>query len=66
MPQEQPEAVRSGYGFELSFRLAIKEDVGDVIANAKAPVWPRNLMQNLARYVFSTGILFLLFLILIH
>lgn len=38
----------SGYGFELTFRL--KRGNEDT-----APVWPINLLQNLARYVFSTG-----------
>lgn len=38
----------SGYGFELTFRLARgSED--------EPPVWPVNLLQNLARYVFSSG-----------
>lgn len=38
----------SGYGFELTFRL--KRGSEDT-----PPVWPVNLLQNLARYVFSTG-----------
>ncbi len=40
---------RSGWGFELSFRL----DKGT--APDAPPVWPVSLMQNLARYVFETG-----------
>lgn len=40
----------SGYGFELTFRLKKNED--------KPPVWPINLLQNIARYVFSTGNIF--------
>lgn len=38
----------SGYGFELTFRL--KRGSEDT-----PPGWPVNLLQNLARYVFSTG-----------
>lgn len=38
----------SGYGFELTFRL--KKGSED-----SPPIWPVNLMQNLARYVFSSG-----------
>ncbi len=38
----------SGFGFELTFRL--KRGSEDT-----PPVWPINLLQNLARYVFSTG-----------
>jgi hypothetical protein len=39
----------SGWGFELTFRVArpAKED--------RPPAWPMNLMQNLARYVFQSG-----------
>ncbi len=40
----------SGYGFELSFRLKKTSE--------EPPVWPVNLLQNLARYVFSTGNVF--------
>lgn len=38
----------SGYGFELTFRLAstLKEE---------PPIWVASLLQNLARYVFETG-----------
>ncbi|TWT52217.1 Suppressor of fused protein (SUFU) [Thalassoglobus neptunius] len=38
----------SGYGFELSFRLASH-------THAEAPIWVVSLLQNLARYVFDTG-----------
>lgn len=38
----------SGWGIELTFRL--RRDGAD-----EAPMWPMNLMQNLARYVFDTG-----------
>lgn len=40
----------SGYGFELTFRLAC-----DAHADDEPPAWPLNFLQNLARYVFSTG-----------
>jgi suppressor of fused len=39
----------SGYGFELTFRLACGADDED------PPVWALNFLQNIARYVFSTG-----------
>lgn len=39
----------SGYGFELSFRLAIEPGA------AEAPLWPMHLLQSLARYVFASG-----------
>lgn len=39
----------SGWGFEFTFRL-----VGDVDVDP-APVWPAHFMQNLARYVFTSG-----------
>ena len=38
----------SGYGFELTFRLKKGEET-------EPPVWPMNLLENLARYVFSAG-----------
>lgn len=41
----------SGYGFELTFRLRRGEE-------ETPPAWPMNLLQNLARYVFSTGNVF--------
>ena len=40
----------SGYGFELSFRLKKTSE--------EPPIWPVNLLQNLARYVFSSGYVF--------
>lgn len=41
----------SGFGFELTFRLA-----DDAAATAEsAPVWPASLLQNLAKYVFASG-----------
>lgn len=41
----------SGYGFELTFRLKRGEE-------EQPPVWPMNLLQNLARYVFTSGNVF--------
>ncbi|WP_125775814.1 suppressor of fused domain protein [Antribacter gilvus] len=42
-------AEESGWGFELTFRLTRSAD------ETEAPVWPANLLQNLARYVFGSG-----------
>jgi hypothetical protein len=39
----------SGFGFELTFRLGAADRAAD------PPLWPVNLMQNLARYVFQSG-----------
>ncbi|XP_055695516.1 suppressor of fused homolog [Lutzomyia longipalpis] len=41
---------RSGMGFELTFRLLKTDD-----KNQRPPTWPANLLQDLARYVFTTG-----------
>ncbi len=41
----------SGYGFELTFRLKRGDE-------EEPPMWPISLMQNLARYVFSSGNVF--------
>ena len=41
----------SGWGFELTFRLKCGDE-------EEPPLWPINLMQNLARYVFSSGNVF--------
>ena len=41
----------SGYGFELTFRLKRENE-------EQPPVWPINLLQNSARYVFSSGNVF--------
>ena len=46
------EDKRSGYGFELTFRLAIDGD------EPSPPSWPLNFLQNIARYVFKTGNVF--------
>lgn len=45
-----PGSEWSGYGFEMTFRLKREGD--------DPPVWPVNLMQNLARYVFDSGNVF--------
>ena len=42
----------SGYGFELTFRLARSAD------EQEPPSWPLNFLQNIARYVFRTGNVF--------
>lgn len=47
--KESDDASTSGWGIELTFRLARPASAGD------PPVWPLNLMQNLARYVFESG-----------
>jgi suppressor of fused-like protein len=40
----------SGYGFELTLRL--KKQPGETAP----PAWPAELLQQLARYVFQTGL----------
>lgn len=47
--KETQNADLSGFGFELTFRLARRAGEG------KPPTWPMNFLQNLARYVFSSG-----------
>lgn len=42
----------SGYGFELTFRLAAGDDT------SAPPHWAMNFLQNLARYVFKSGNVF--------
>ncbi|XP_077263958.1 suppressor of fused [Temnothorax americanus] len=39
----------SGFGFELTFRLARERD------EKTPPTWPANVMQQLAKYVFNSG-----------
>ncbi|XP_021350519.1 suppressor of fused homolog [Mizuhopecten yessoensis] len=39
----------SGFGFELTFRLKKEDD------QSVPPMWPSNLMNKLATYVFQTG-----------
>ncbi|HDS0949671.1 TPA: suppressor of fused domain protein [Stenotrophomonas maltophilia] len=53
--KESSDAGSSGYGFELTFRLAAA--AGET-ADSTPPVWPLNLLQNLARYVFGSGNVF--------
>lgn len=50
--KQQKNPAISGYGFELTLRLAI--DPGAV----EPPLWPMLLLQNLARYVFASGNVF--------
>nr|MBA3464984.1 suppressor of fused domain protein [Deltaproteobacteria bacterium] len=47
--KENEDPAESGFGFELTFRLA--RDVDD----AHPPNWALNFLQNLGRYVFGTG-----------
>ena len=51
MEKETDDPAVSGYGFELTFRLKRGEE-------EQPPVWPMNLLQNLARYVFTSGNVF--------
>ena len=39
----------SGFGFEMTFRLASK------LPPTEEPIWVCNLLQNLAKYVFDSG-----------
>ena len=39
----------SGFGFELTFRLRCYD------SESQPPTWPAELLQALARYVFSSG-----------
>jgi len=50
--KESDDEAVSGYGFELTFRLA-RQSVDEA-----PPVWAMNFMQNLARYVFDSGNVF--------
>jgi hypothetical protein len=47
--KETPDRKISGFGFELTFRLACREK------EKKPPMGPLGLLNNLARYVFTTG-----------
>jgi len=53
--KESDDADTSGYGFELTFRLACEP--GEP-ADAEPPAWAINFLQNLARYVFKSGNVF--------
>lgn len=46
---ESPDDERSGWGLELTFRLARPD------ASTEAPVWAVSMLQNLARYIFESG-----------
>lgn len=46
--KESDNQRESGYGFELTFRLRRGGE-------EQPPAWPISLLQNLARYVFSSG-----------
>ncbi|MGN9909847.1 suppressor of fused domain protein [Phytohabitans sp. LJ34] len=46
--KESDDPDESGWGFELTFRVARG-------AETEPPVWALNFLQNLARYVFSSG-----------
>ncbi|ALS26600.1 suppressor of fused protein (SUFU) [Paenibacillus sp. 32O-W] len=50
--KESDDPERSGYGFELTFRLARGE------AEEEPPAWAMNLLQNMGRYVFKSGNVF--------
>lgn len=50
--KENDNAQTSGFGFELTFRLACAAD------EAHPPTWAMNFLQNLARYVFGSGNVF--------
>lgn len=47
--KESEIAEESGFGFELTFRLTRKEEEDE------PPAWALNLLQNMGRYVFSSG-----------
>ena len=49
--KENDNQSESGYGFELTFRLKRGDE-------QQPPAWPVSLLQNLARYVFSSGNVF--------
>lgn len=50
--KESDDADTSGYGFELTFRLACH------LVEEEPPAWAINFLQNLARYVFNSGNVF--------
>lgn len=50
--KESQDKSYSGYGFELTFRVARQED------EEQPPMWALNLLQNMARYVFNSGNIF--------
>ncbi|GIO65921.1 suppressor of fused domain protein [Paenibacillus cookii] len=50
--KETEDAEISGYGFELTFRLARSPE------EEEPPAWALNLLQNMGRYVFKSGNVF--------
>ncbi|MNI29405.1 Suppressor of fused protein (SUFU) [compost metagenome] len=50
--KESQDPEYSGYGFELTFRLARTAD------EQEPPAWALNILQNMGRYVFSSGNIF--------
>ncbi|WP_339310287.1 suppressor of fused domain protein [Paenibacillus sp. FSL k6-2145] len=50
--KEMQDASKSGYGFELTFRLTRTEE------ETEPPAWALNLLQNVGRYVFNSGNIF--------
>ncbi|WP_027346313.1 suppressor of fused domain protein [Hamadaea tsunoensis] len=50
--KESDNPDRSGWGFELTFRLAREA------AEAEPPMWAVSFLQNLARYVYQSGNVF--------
>lgn len=52
--KESDDPDTSGYGFELTFRLACNA----AETEAEPPAWAINFLQNLARYVFKSGNVF--------
>ncbi|GIP27001.1 hypothetical protein J23TS9_21310 [Paenibacillus sp. J23TS9] len=50
--KESDHVEDSGYGFELTLRLARKEE------EEEPPAWALNLLQNMGRYVFNSGNIF--------
>ncbi|MGG3504636.1 suppressor of fused domain protein [Paenibacillus lautus] len=50
--KESDNLEESGYGFELTFRLAKGEE------EEEPPAWALNLLQNMGRYVFNSGNVF--------
>ena len=47
--KESDNADESGWGFEFTFRVA------RTAAESDPPIWAANFLQNLARYVFTSG-----------
>jgi suppressor of fused-like protein len=46
---KQGQHGRSGFGFELTFRLAAEAQ------DSEPPLWPIHMLQNLGRYVYHSG-----------